>query len=508
MLLLLSISANAQIVKGDMNDDGALDISDVVSSVNVILGSQPMSYISASDIMDPYLVDNSKVIGTWYKTKTETVTFGEDGTTDYTGATKYEFMPYQGRLILYNSADTPIGVLNILKATDDYLYISEMGTSTVSIYTKSKPVYKVSSITLSETSIVMKAGATQQLTVTVAPADADDSSVTWASSDESVATVIDGLITAIAPGAATISCSANDGSGITATCSVIVPEPVKVSSITLSETTIILEPDATKRLTATIFPDDAEDKSVTWSSNDENIATVINGLVIAIGEGIATITCSANDGSGATATCRVRVGDYPYVDLGLPSGTLWATMNVGANSPEDYGDYFAWGETVGYNNGYTTFNWSKYKYCNGSYNTLTKYCNKSDYGYNGFTDTLTELEPEDDAAYVNWGIKWRMPTDAQWTELRTECTWSWTKQNDVNGYLVTGPNGNSIFIPAAGCRYNDSLINAGSYGCYWSRSLNTAYPSNAHYVDFYSDNVYRYGSFRYYGYSVRPVRSE
>ena len=431
MLPLLAISANAQIVKGDMNDDGALDISDVVSSVNVILGNQPMSYISASDILDPYMVDNSKLVGTWYKTKTKTVTFGEDGTTDYTGATKYEFMPYQGRVILYNSADTPMGVLNILKTTDDYLYISEMGTSTVSILTKSKPVYKVSSITLSETSIILKTGATQQLTVTVAPADADDSSVTWTSSDESVATVIDGLITAIAPGAVTITCSANDGSGVTATCNV----KVRV------------------------------------------------------------------DHSGT-------IDGHDYVDLWLPSGTLWATMNVGADSPEDYGDHFAWGEIVGYNNGYTTFNWTNYRYCNDSEYTMTKYCNNSDYGYNGFTDTLTELEPEDDAAFANWGSKWRMPTDAQWTELRTKCTWSWTTQNGVNGRLVTGPNGNSIFLPAAGSRSNSSLSNAGSYGYYWSLSLNTDYPNDAYRVYFNSNFVHRDDYLRYYGFSVRPVRSE
>ena len=429
LLLSLAVTASSQIVKGDMNDDGALDISDVVSSVNVILGNQPMSYISASEILDPYMVDNSMVVGTWYKTKTETVTFGEDGTTDYEGATKYEFMPYQGRVILYNSADTPIGGLDILKATDDYLYISVMGAAwQVSVYTKSKPVYKVSSITLSETSIV-------------------------------------------------------------------------------------LEPDATQRLTATILPADADNKSVTWSSSDENVATVINGLVIAIAEGIATITCSANDGSGVKATCTVKVridhsDDYAYVNLGLSSGTLWATMNVGANSPENYGDWFAWGETVGYYDGYTIFDLSKYKYCNGSSNTMTKYCNNSNYGYNGFTDTLTELKPEDDAAYVNWGSKWRMPTDAQWIELCTECTWSWTTQNDVNGRLVTGPNGNSIFIPAAGNHYYYSFYETGSYGYYWSRSLYTDSPSCAYIVYFKSDNVRRDHYYRYYGYSVRPVRSE
>ena len=413
-----------------MNDDGTLDISDVVSSVNVILGNQPMSYISASEILDPYMVDNSKVVGTWYKTKTETVTFGEDGTTDYEGATKYEFMPYQGRVILYNSADTPIGGLDILKATDDYLYISVMGAAwQVSVYTKSIPVSKVSSITLSETSIV-------------------------------------------------------------------------------------LEPDATQRLTATILPADADNKSVTWSSSDENIATVINGLVIAIGEGTAIITCSANDGSGVTATCTVKVrvdhsgtiNGHDYVDLGLPSGTLWATMNVGADSPEDYGDYFAWGETVGYDDGYTTFDWTNYRHCKGSENTLTKYCNDSNYGYNGFTDTLTELEPEDDAAYVYWGRKWRMPTDAQWAELRTECTWSWTTKNGVNGSLGTGPNGNSIFIPAAGNRYSDSLINAGSCGHYWSRSLATGGIALGVAID--SDGAYGDYSDRRYGLSVRPVRLE
>ena len=207
MLFLLAISANAQIVKGDMNDDGALDISDVVSSVNVVLGNQPMSYISASDILDPYLVDNSKVIGTWYKTKTETVTFGEDGTTDYEGATKYEFMPYQGRVILYNSAATPIGGLDILKATDDYLYISVMGAAwQVSVYTKSIPVSKVSSITLSETSIVLEPDATQRLTATILPADADDMSVTWSSSDENIATVINGLVIAIGEGNNHLQC--------------------------------------------------------------------------------------------------------------------------------------------------------------------------------------------------------------------------------------------------------------------------------------------------------------
>ena len=96
---------------------------------------------------------------------------------------------------------------------------------------------------------------------------------------------------------------------------------------------------------------------------------------------------------------------HAYVDLGLPSGLLWATCNVGANNPQDYGDYFAWGETTPKD----FYSWSNYKYCRG-YEQLTKYCTMSDYGYNGYTDNLTTLLPEDDAATVNWGDGWRMPT--------------------------------------------------------------------------------------------------
>ena len=173
---------------------------------------------------------------------------------------------------------------------------------------------------------------------------------------------------------------------------------------------------------------------------------------------------------------------HDYVDLGLPSGTLWATCNVGATAPEEYGDYFAWGETEPKD----MYNWSTYKWCNSSYNTLTKYCTNSSYGT---VDNKTELDPEDDAAYVNWGENWRMPTYDQQTELRTKCTWTWTTQNGMNGRLVTGPNGNTLFLPAAGSRYDSSLYNAGSNGSYWSRTLYSGYPSNAYIVGFDSGGV-------------------
>ena len=188
---------------------------------------------------------------------------------------------------------------------------------------------------------------------------------------------------------------------------------------------------------------------------------------------------------------------YGYVDLGL--SVKWATCNVGANSPEEYGDYFAWGETEPK----STYDWSTYKWCNGSYDSLTKYCTNSNYGR---VDNKTTLELSDDAAYVNWGGSWRMPTDAELTELREQCTWTWTTQNGVDGYKVTSKsNGNSIFLPAAGYRSARSLTDAGSRGYYWSSSLDTVDPYAAWCVGFYSSYVYRNFSNHFCGNSVRPV---
>ena len=187
---------------------------------------------------------------------------------------------------------------------------------------------------------------------------------------------------------------------------------------------------------------------------------------------------------------------YEYVDLGL--SVKWATCNVGATKPEEYGDYFAWGETEPK----STYDWSTYKWCNGSSDTQTKYCTKSSYGT---VDNKTQLELSDDAARANWGGSWRMPTRAEQDELRENCTWTWTTQNGVNGYKVTGTNGNSIFLPAAGDRYDRSRGDAGYIGYYWSSSLYTGSPNNAWSVDLYRDYVDRYGYSRSYGFSVRPV---
>ena len=164
------------------------------------------------------------------------------------------------------------------------------------------------------------------------------------------------------------------------------------------------------------------------------------------------------------------IGEHEYVDLGLPSGLLWAACNVGSNSPEGFGDYFAWGETEKKD----SYEVANYKYAaEGSdelHPQLTKYCNIPSYGYNGFTDSLTILLPEDDAVTANWGNQWRMPTKTDWEELFNNTTPTWTPQNNVNGILLTAENGNSLFLPAAGFRSGSILWYAGN-SCIYRSSL-------------------------------------
>ena len=193
---------------------------------------------------------------------------------------------------------------------------------------------------------------------------------------------------------------------------------------------------------------------------------------------------------------------YEYVDLGLPSGIKWATCNVGATTPEEYGGYYAWGETEEKNN----YNWSTCKWCNGSETTITKYCTDSNYGT---VDNKTVLDLEDDVAHVKWGGSWRMPTRAEQDELRNSCTWTWTTQNGVDGHKVTSKsNGNSIFLPAAGYRDGTGLDYSGSGGYCWSSSLDGSLSLSAYHLYFGSGDYDWYISSRCFGFSVRAVCGE
>ena len=502
LLFFAATAMNAQtIVMGDMNDDKELTITDAVSVVDVILGKAPKQTISLGG--DPYGVDNTLVVGTWYAPDGSSFVFNEDGTTTYPGGATYEFMPMPGRLLIYIAQNRPLKVLPIIKATSEYLLVVDYATGGFTYYTKSSSL--ASGITLDQTSLTMNSGTTAQLTASITPETAF-ASIIWTSSDENVATVdANGLVTAVAGGSCTITATTS-GSQKTATCTINVTQ--MVASIVLSQTKVIFFFFFDfVRLTATVLPENAANKNVVWSSSNSDIAPVRSGRVDAYGYGTAVITCEAADGSGVKATCTIYVLDpSTYVDLGLPSGTLWVTCNVGASSPEGYGDYFAWGET----STKTTFNWSNYKWCNGDFNKLTKYCNQSSYGNDGFIDNKTELDPEDDAAYVNWGSAWRMPSREQFEELinSSHTTTEWiTTESGVSGRKITSKtNGNSVFLPAAGYRDGSSLNGAGSYGDYWSRALGESHPGNAWFLGFNSSDILTNDNGRNYGKSVRPVR--
>lgn len=198
-------------------------------------------------------------------------------------------------------------------------------------------------------------------------------------------------------------------------------------------------------------------------------------------------------------------GNEKWVDLGLPSGLLWATSNLGADTPEEYGNYYAWGETATKD----VYNRSTYRYCTvndrDSLQTLTKYNTSEAYGA---IDNLTLLQAMDDAATQALSNSARIPTKEEWEELLNNTTTEWTTQNGVNGYKFTASNGKSLFLPAAGSFNDSELIVAGEYGFYWSASLYTDEPSDAWSYSFQSEG-HRIGSFGYRtdGQSLRPVRS-
>ena len=321
----------AQVINGDLNHNDVLDVGDVTMVIDGYLTGETETIQTGGN---PFTVDNSFVVGTWYNSAKESVTFNADGTTDFANGGTYKFLSTQGYILFYNASGVPFYALRVLEATSECLVVLPAGSSTPELYTA-------------------------------------------------------------------------------------IPVP----------------------------------------SADE------------------------------------------AVDLGL--SVKWAPMNVGALAPEDSGNLFAWGETKPKD----TYNWSTYTWCKGSNDTMTKYCTDPS---KGTVDNKTVLDLSDDAAYANWGSTWRMPTDAEWEEMLDKCTWEWTTQNGVNGRKVTGPNGNSIFLPAAGYRYDGTLSSVGSYGSYWSSSLGTLgspdYSFSACDVIFDSDDVQRhYWSSRYYGNSVRAV---
>ena len=215
------------------------------------------------------------------------------------------------------------------------------------------------------------------------------------------------------------------------------------------------------------------------------------------------VSCSSDDDDDKN---DVVTDNHEYVDLGLPSGTLWATCNVGASKPEEFGDYFAWGEIEPKE----TYGFDNYKWGNEK---MTKYCAFKE---NGMVDNKTILDSEDDAATANWGSKWCTPSYEQILELMNSenTTQEWTTLNDVNGLLITSKkNGNTIFLPATGIRNDGSFVYGGITGGYWSRSLmfdndNDSNASDTAIAFFFQLPRQWWGNYyRRSGFAIRPVRS-
>ena len=250
------------------------------------------------------------------------------------------------------------------------------------------------------------------------------------------------------------------------------------------------------------------ERGICWST--DGTPTIIDFRTVD-GTGVGTFTSNLNDldplttyyvRAYATNEVGTSYGEkvsfktldpangHEYVDLGL--SVKWATCNVGATSPEEYGDYFAWGETN-----------TKSEY--SSSNCPAYELSISELQSHGYIDGEGNLTSQYDAAIANWGGDWRMPTIAEMQELLNNCIWTWTTQNGVNGYNVEGPSGASIFLPAAGFRYGSSLYGAGGRGYYWSSSPNEDNDRCAYCLYFDSGSHGMVNDDRSYGLSVRSI---
>ena len=279
--------------------------------------------------------------------------------------------------------------------------------------------------------------------------------------------------------------------------SVTITSGVKLSSIDERDDIQVGVAYSTRK--TALHRDSVFSSKTTYVSDEDEFAVTLNGLSSNTTYYYASFTLledeyAFSDVKNFTTEENLTTGiinGHEWVDLGLPSGLMWATCNVGASSPEEYGDCFAWGETT-----------TKSSYY-GS-NSTTYGLSTSTLQSRGIIDSDGNLTAAYDAATANWGGSWRMPTIGEMRELFDNCTCTWSTQNGVDGREFIGPNGNSIFLPAAGCRYATDLVNAGSSGYYWSV---TPYSGSyrAYYLYFYSDGC-DWGYFdRDYGQAVRPV---
>lgn len=276
---------------------------------------------------------------------------------------------------------------------------------------------------------------------------------------------------------------------------------VPVSSVVLSESEIELMVGEKQSITAYISPYDATEQTVIWASSNASVAMVSSdGEVTAVALGTATISASCE---GKTGECIINVISCKSVDLGL--SVKWADRNVGAKSPQDYGDYFAWGETEPK----SEYSWATYKFCNGDSHKLTKYNSDPDYADSGYgvVDNKIKLVQSDDAAHEKIGGKWRMPTWDDVEELLENTDWSPTTVNGVKGFLITSlKNRKTIFLPSAGGIEGKTPRYVGTNALYWCSEKASDEQTQAVILFTDEDEDYDFGfCFRHIGLPVRAV---
>lgn len=360
-------------------------------------------------------------------------------------------------------------------------------------------VVEIREIRLEKTELVLFIGEEEALIATIIPENATEISINWNSSDTSVATVDNGKVRAIGKGTARITASASNGR-IAAFCDVDVR--VSVESVQINKAILSLNKGQSETLYAIVSPSDASDQSVIWTSSNQDVATVEEGKVTALSLGTASIAVKTVDGE-KTATCEVIVldGNPLYtqpelVDMGLPSGLLWASFNLGASAPEQYGFYYSWGETEPKD----YYEWDNYKW--GTEKNITKYCDN---------DGMISLLTEDDAAHVNLGGQWRLPTSEECQELMdpVNCSMEFTSINGVYVYVFTSKKTkNKLVFPKAGImgiRLAEAGI-SGIAGC-WTSTLkhNNVYPFFGDYFKITGKTASISGYHRCVGLPIRPV---
>lgn len=368
------------------------------------------------------------------------------------------------------------------------------------------------SLSVNPSELNLKKGESASLAAIIEPSDATGVYLYWTSDDWNVARVSDeGVVTAIGGGTTTIKAHIND---FEAACTVNVTVPVTWVSV---YDTWEIEAGRSRKLDITIYPEDATDKTVIWASSNPEIAYVSNdGILYGVSMGTTTIGYrTAEIPSYFVQVTVLSHAETPEaVDLGLSS--YWGSFNLGATKPEEYGYYYAWGETEPK----IQYNVDTYKhvmhadhYVSSMMLSLIKYNKDILMGYNGFTDWKATLDNTDDAAFVKLGPNWHIPTITDIYELYTQCSWTFTSRNGVNGLLVTGPNGNSIFLPCAGYKSGSSLGLAGRDGFYWGNQYDSSFCCDATTI-WFSRELGHPGFFQYYyyqrdkGHSIRPVANK